>query len=76
MAGTAAEVGFDPKRTTRVRKVSGHTVQRANLVAVEIAQIGEIKLAHCGFTHPGRILNRRAAGSNASIVPCLDLFRR
>jgi hypothetical protein len=51
-------------------------VQGAYLVAVEITQIGKIKLTDRGFTHPGRVLDRLAACGDTGIVPCLDLLWR
>src|ERR1700729_4220491 len=53
-----------------------HPVHRADLVAVGIAQIGDIELVSCALADARRIFDRRSAGGDASGVPLVDLLRR
>ena len=51
-----------------------HAVQRAELVAVRIAQIGQIKTAKAGLAQAGRIFDGGAAMGDAGMVPSIGLF--
>src|SRR5688500_13890621 len=51
-----------------------HPLERAELVAVGIAQIGEVEVAHSARAHPRRILDRLAAGLDARLVPGVGLL--
>src|SRR3546814_4999537 len=53
---------------------SDDAVQRAELVARRIAQIGEIELAETTLAHARRVFDRGAARSDAGLVPRLCLF--
>jgi hypothetical protein len=50
-------------------------MQGAELVAVRVAQIGEIELRAAAFAHARRIFDRRAAGRDARLVPGIGLRR-
>ena len=52
-----------------------HPMHRADLVAVEVAQVSEIQLAAGALAHAGRILDRLAAGGEAGRMPGIDLLR-
>ena len=49
-------------------------MQPAKLVAVGIAQISKVELAEPTFAIAGRLLTRRAARFDASLVPGVDFF--
>src|SRR3954451_7482979 len=53
-----------------------HPVHRADLVAVEVTQIGNIEVDARALTDTRRIFARNAAGGDAGRMPCIDLFRR
>src|SRR5690349_1676077 len=55
---------------------SAHPVRGAELVAVGVAQIGEIELAGRALAHAGRVFDRRAARRDAGLVPGVDLRGR
>ena len=54
---------------------SSHSMHRAQLVAVEIAQIGQVHLACRSFALPRRVFTSRRAGGEAGGVPCVGLLR-
>ena len=54
---------------------SAHPVQRAQLVAVGVAQISQIHLAHTAFAHAGRLFTGRAAIGDAGRVPRIGHLR-
>src|SRR5438128_2494802 len=54
---------------------SGDPVQRAQFVAVRIAQISEIELAETTLAHARRILDRGPATGDARRVPGVGLRR-
>ena len=51
-------------------------MQGAQLVAVRIAQVGEVELALAAFAHAGRVLAGGPAGGDARRVPGVGLGRR
>src|SRR4051795_1730868 len=53
-----------------------YSVHRADLVAVEIAQIGEIEFARAAFANAGRIFAVLAAVGDARRMPGIGLFGR
>ena len=78
----AAEACLHDQLPAAVRPVLGDDLQAhcrwtdaaAELVAVGIAQIGEVHLAEPASRDAGRILDRRAAIGDAGGVPGIDLF--
>jgi len=48
-------------------------MQRTQLVAVRVAQVGEIELRAAAFAHARRLLDHRAAGRAARLVPGIGL---
>src|SRR5829696_8388889 len=52
-----------------------HPVQRAQLVAVGVAQIGEVERAERALAAAGRVLAGGASTRRPGLVPGLDLFR-
>ena len=51
-------------------------MQRAELVAIRVAQIGQIECAHRAVAKPRRLLTRRATVGNASVVERITLLGR
>jgi hypothetical protein len=49
-------------------------MQRANLVAVGIAEIGEVEFAKAALAHAGRLLDRRAAVAASGFMPGLRVI--
>src|ERR1700759_1758695 len=50
-------------------------MQRAQLVAVRVAQVSEIEFRRAAFAHARRIFDRGAAGRDARLVPRIRLRR-
>src|SRR4051794_864262 len=53
-----------------------HPMHRADLVAVEVAQIRDIEVDAGALADAGRIFAGNAAGGDAGRMPCVDLLRR
>ena len=51
-------------------------MQRAELVAIRVAQIGQIECAHRAVAKPRPLLTRRATVGNASVVERITLLGR
>src|SRR5438105_3635293 len=56
------------------RTASAHSVQRAELVAVDITQIGEIKLARGTFPHTRWVFAGSSAVCDADRMPSISLL--
>src|SRR6185312_2488456 len=65
-----------PRQAAPAAQALRHAMQGAELVAVRIAQIGEIELAHPTLAHARRVFDRGAAIGDAGVVPGFRLVAR